>query len=348
MPFLLSENIKTLIAKGIVSALITGAFTFFVFSNNLLTFIFGMLIGGQVYLYVALFEEILRPRLNKQSFLPALFTSTLIYILIIIFAVFLSIIIINRFDLSLFLQGHFREFLFSRAMLWGLIFGLLMSLFFNAYSIFDTLLGKNFLLKIFTGKYHRPFEEERIFMFLDIKSSTTIAEKLGHKQFLLLLNDFFFDLAEPVMSTHGEIYKYVGDEAIITWKMKAGIKYQGPLRCYFRMKERLELNSGRYLKKYGFVPQFKAGVHGGVVVTGEMGFIKKEITYLGDVLNTTSRIEAACNEFGKTLILSDDILQKLNPGDDYIIQHLGHIRFRGKEIPVGISSVENNLPQINT
>jgi len=122
--------------------------------------------------------------------------------------------------------------------------------------------------------------------------------------------------------------------------MKTGIRHMGPLRCFFMMKARIVQNSERYKKKYGVVPRFKAGVHGGTVVTGELGFVKKEITYLGDVINTTSRIEAACNEFDKSFIVSDDILDKLAPGNEYLIQKLGDIKFRGKEVPIGISSVE--------
>jgi adenylate cyclase len=340
MPSIKSENLKTYVSQGILSGIITGFFTFFLFRSNWLTFVFGFLIGVQAYTYISIFEQLIKPRLNKRSFLLTLLISTFSTIFLIIFSVLISIVIINGFDLSFFYEGYIKDFVLSQAMLYGLIFGLIMSFLFNAYSMFDNLLGKNFLIKIFTGKYHQPFEEERIFMFLDLKSSTTIAEKIGHKPFLSLLNDFFFDLAEPVTATRGEIYKYVGDEAIISWKMKAGIRHMGPLRCFFMMKARIEQNSERYKKKYGVVPRFKAGVHGGTVVTGELGFVKKEITYLGDVINTTSRIEAACNEFDKLFIVSDDILNKLAPGNEYVIQELGDIKFRGKEVPIGISSVE--------
>jgi adenylate cyclase len=340
MPSIKSENLKTYFSRGILSGIITGVFTFFLFRSNWLTFVFGFLIGVQAYTYISIFEQYIKPRLNKRSFLLSLLISTFSTILLIIFSVLVSIVIINGFDLSFFYEGYIKDFVLSQAMLYGLIFGLVMSFFFNIYAMFDTLLGKNFLLKIFIGKYHQPFEEERIFMFLDLKSSTAIAEKIGHKQFLSLLNDFFFDLAEPVTATHGEIYKYVGDEAIISWKVKPELKYAGPIQCFFMMKKQIDQNSDKYLKKYGLVPQFKAGVHGGTVVTGELGFIKKEITFLGDVINTTSRIEAACNEFGKSFIVSDSVLQKHDPGDEYVIHKLGDIKFRGKEIPVGISSVE--------
>ena len=47
------------------------------------------------------------------------------------------------------------------------------------YAEFSQSIGVGALSNFFLGKYHHPVEEERIFMFLDMKSSTTIAENLG-------------------------------------------------------------------------------------------------------------------------------------------------------------------------
>lgn len=342
MPAFNFETLKDYLIRGALAGLITGMFTVIIIQANLVNLLFGFLIGVQAFTYISSFEALLRPQLNKRSFLLALLVSTVSYILLIILAVLIAIIIINRFDMSFFTLGHYREFFTSVYMLYGVTFGLIMSFMFNAYSMFDTLLGKNFLWKIFTGKYYRPFEEKRIFMFLDIKSSTSIAEKLGHKAFLSLLNDFFFDLAEPVTATKGEIYKYVGDEAIICWKANRKLSDAAPLQCFFDMKARIAQSSHKYLSRYGIVPEFKAGVHGGTVVTGEMGFIKKEIAYLGDVINTTARTQTACNEFGKSFIISDQALEMLTIGSNYHIESLGDIVFKGKEMPVAISSVEKS------
>src|SRR5688500_20154043 len=74
------------------------------------------------------------------------------------------------------------------------------------------LLGEGTLWKFIRGKYHQPREEERIFMFLDMKSSTTIAEQLGHVRFYTLLNALFHEISQPILQTRAEIYQYVGDE----------------------------------------------------------------------------------------------------------------------------------------
>jgi len=68
------------------------------------------------------------------------------------------------------------------------------------------------------------------------------------------------------------------------------------------------LLKNKYLDLYGVYPEFKAGLHAGKVVVTWIGDIKKEIVYHGDVLNTTSRLEAECNRYNQTLLVSEFIL----------------------------------------
>src|SRR5437773_12377257 len=86
------------------------------------------------------------------------------------------------------------------------------------------LLGQGILWQFIRGKYHKPREEERIFMFLDMKSSITISERLGHVRFYRWLNALFQEISRPVLQTKAEIYQYVGDEIVLTWEMEHGLR----------------------------------------------------------------------------------------------------------------------------
>jgi adenylate cyclase len=92
------------------------------------------------------------------------------------------------------------------------------------YTEVSDSIGHAALRNFFLGKYHRPVQEERIFMFLDMRSSTTIAEKLGHVRYFEMLKEYFADLSAPVIDHSGEIYQYAGDEMIVSWKLKNGIE----------------------------------------------------------------------------------------------------------------------------
>ncbi|HEY2539286.1 MAG TPA: hypothetical protein VGI28_07290 [Stellaceae bacterium] len=61
-------------------------------------------------------------------------------------------------------------------------------------------------------------------MFLDLHDSTRHAERLGDVNFHSFLNLIFFDMSDPVLAARGSIYRYVGDEIIITWPLERGTR----------------------------------------------------------------------------------------------------------------------------
>ncbi|HTF29121.1 MAG TPA: adenylate/guanylate cyclase domain-containing protein [Flavitalea sp.] len=192
---------------------------------------------------------------------------------------------------------------------------------------------------IISGKYNRPKEEKRIFMFVDLNSSTTIAEKLGDENYHSLLKDFFADITPAILENKGSIYQYVGDEVVVAWNYEDGKENIQCIRCFFDMKFQIKKKQGKYLKQYGLVPSFKAGMHCGRVVAGEVGIIKRDITYSGDVLNTTSRILNKCNEYEVEIIASADLLTEMNLLKVFISKPLGAIKLKGKNKEVFLNSL---------
>lgn len=154
------------------------------------------------------------------------------------------------------------------------------------------------------GKYFRPKRERRIFMFADIKDATTIAEKLGEEKYFNFLKDFFKFITPAIIASRGEIYQYVGDEIVVSWKMKKGLQNGNAIMCFFGMKRLLQRKSIHFQENYKYHPHFKVGFHFGTVMVGELGQIKREIAFSGDVLNTTSRIQAKCNALDVDILAS--------------------------------------------
>jgi class 3 adenylate cyclase len=194
-----------------------------------------------------------------------------------------------------------------------------------------------------SGEFHKPFSEvERIFMFLDIRASTTIAEGLGHVRYFELLNDFFKDIAEPISKNKGQIYQYVGDEVVVTWALEDGLPEANCLQCFYDIVDTIETYNEKYNEKYGLTPSFKAGMHFGKVSTGTVGTLKKEIIYTGDVLNTASRIEGLCNKHEVDLLLSKDLVDVLEINDNYIPRRIGGINLRGKSTEIILFTIDRN------
>lgn len=204
------------------------------------------------------------------------------------------------------------------------------------------VLGPGMLAQIFFGRYLKPVHEDRIFLFLDLTGSTSIAETLGPLKFSDFKNDFFYDVAEPILATQGQIFQYVGDEVVVTWPMVNGLKNANCVRCFYRIQDQVNNRKEYYMNRYGIVPEFKAGCHGGTVVTAEIGDLKRDIVHSGDPVNTAARIEAQCNHLGHRFLISHDILSKIPLSEKYVATEEGAIPLRGKEEPVRIMAVKRS------
>ncbi|MFT3933421.1 MAG: adenylate/guanylate cyclase domain-containing protein [Chitinophagaceae bacterium] len=200
-------------------------------------------------------------------------------------------------------------------------------------------IGQGVLNNFFTGKYHTPKEEERIFMFLDMKSSTTIAESLGHIRYFEMLRSYYTDLSNPIIDFAGEIYQYVGDEIVVSWTLANGVKNNNCIECFFAMKACLQNQQQQYEEKFGVLPSFKAGFHVGKVTTGEIGAIKKEIVFTGDTLNTAARIQSLCNNYNTDILLSGVLLDKLQLSANLQAANLGTAELRGREESISLYTI---------
>ncbi len=237
----------------------------------------------------------------------------------------------------------YSRYIFS-ATVQFLILGALIGNF--ALSVFHTLrskIGYVDFINLLVGRYRMPVEEERAFMFLDLKSSTTIAEQLGHRRYSSLIQDCFRDLTATLLDTRAEVYQYVGDEAVLSWPVELAAADANCLRAYFQFAGQLQSRKAYYEAAYGLVPEFKAGVNLGRVTVVEVGVLKRAIVYHSDVLNTAARVQALCNEHDKTLLITDAVKDRLADklaGAPYRLGFIGDIVLRGKTKPVGVYSVE--------
>ena len=216
----------------------------------------------------------------------------------------------------------------------------------NFLALMNKKFGPGNLLRIFAGKYHQPVVENRLFLFLDLNDSTSIAEKLGHIKYSRLLQDCFLQLNRLVMNREAEIYQYVGDEAVLTWKFNREDVILKPVQLFFAYQQRLQKRAEYYEQMFGLVPEFKAGLHGGAVTVAEIGDIKREIAYHGDVVNTASRLRSACNQFKKKFLASQLVDKKLLKDQGYQVEEMGKIHLKGKSREVKVFSIEA-LGQVN-
>ena len=99
------------------------------------------------------------------------------------------------------------------------------------------------------------------------------------------------------------------------------------------MKQSLQKKSSYFEETYGVVPSFRAAIHTGPVTTGEIGALKKEIFFTGDVLNVTARIQKLCKPLQQEIIISEALAEQLAP-KGLQLEPLGDMELEGRKKPV--------------
>lgn len=208
----------------------------------------------------------------------------------------------------------------------------LLSFGLNVALITQNKIGVNNFLPVISGKYYYPREENRIFLFLDLKSSSVMAEQLGHKKYSKMLQACYKDLSELVIKYRGTIYQFVGDEAVITWKNSKDVNFKNSIELFFAFTNCLQKSAEYFQNEFGLVPEFKGSINAGNVMTAEVGgYLKSEIAHHGDVLNTAARMLELAKSFPNKLIVSRTVKENLpTENGNYRVTSEGKIKLRGK------------------
>jgi adenylate cyclase len=306
----------------------------------------GVIVGILISFTIAFIERtLLQERLRRMRFTPALILRTVVELIIITLFIIIGVLYYYspRSDYNpadVIKLPAARQFLFGGELLAILVYALTLLLLINMIRQMSRMLGQNVLINMIVGKYSRPVEEERVFMFLDLDASTTIAERIGNIRYHDLLDEYVYDITQPILESHGEIYQYVGDEVVVTWsdgKKKTSLDC---INCFFRISAEMERLAPKYKEKYGFIPGFKAGFHSGRVIAGQIGDIKKEIVFQGDVVNTASRIKETCSSLGAKMLISGELLNELPlENSSYKALRVGSFLLKGKEHEVELYSM---------
>ncbi len=275
---------------------------------------------------------------RNMSYGKLILTKSIIYVFIfVLIMAFLSIrnqqLIIGQFDFQ-----KWKDAFFQPNILVPVSYLAVASLLLNFIKEVSLKFGQGNLWKMLIGTFHRPKEEDRIMMFLDLQSSTTIAEKLGHIRYSELIQDCFMDLS-VVINQEAKIYQYVGDEAVLSWSLKQGLRDGNCIKAFYAFKDVLGQRAQHYMDNYGLVPIFKAGLNMGKVTVAEVGLIKKEIAFHGDTVNTAARIQGKCNALNSELLISEVLAEQLPAFKDFKTGDRHKVSLKGKKEDVNIYSI---------
>ncbi len=315
---------------------VNGSISSLVLSNVIAMSVLGCVLG----LVYATIDYFLDEHISKNLSLGAgLISKTIIYFIVTIGLLRLAQIIAQRKGMELNFEDGWLWWSKDERFIAILLYIMLCSFVFFLLKIALERFGKGVFVKILLGRYRTHKEEKRIFMFLDLKDSTSIAERLGHLKYSQFIQDCFHDLNRIVFKYEAEIYQYVGDEAVLTWTYAKGVMNNNCVELFFGFEQERQSRRDYYIEKYGVYPEFKAGLHGGALMVAEVGFVKKELAYHGDVINTSARIQAQCNNYNAALLISERLIEDINTEGHATSNFLGSVFLKGKKKEVKIHAV---------
>src|ERR1700730_10348428 len=160
-------------------------------------------------------------------------------------------------------------------------------------------------------------ELELAILFSDIRNFSTHSEKNLPYDVLHMLNRYFTAAAEPVLNNNGFIDKYIGDGILAVFGTRdesPGAACRDAARAALGMLEAARRLGPTFERDFNMPLRIGIGIHFGTVILGRVGHPgKRQITVIGDTVNTASRVESMTKPLGVPILLSDSVVAQM-PG----------------------------------
>jgi len=208
---------------------------------------------------------------------------------------------------------------------------------------------ENSILNRIFGQYVSPEVKEKVMqetvalagekktvaiLFCDIRGFTSASENKPPEEIVFELNEYFNFMDDAISSVSGTIDKFIGDAIMAVFGGVIPIENpsSAALAASRLMQENLDrLNENR--SKRG-LPKIRNGIglHYGEVFLGAIGSEnRKDYTVIGDIVNTTARIESLCKEFKVSLLMSEPFYDQLPETNQNECYKLAETQLRGKK-----------------
>jgi adenylate cyclase len=180
-------------------------------------------------------------------------------------------------------------------------------------------------------------EQKVTVMFSDVRSFTSIAEALGPRETVSLLNEYFTEMVDVIFQHGGILDKYMGDGIMALF----GAPLVGPsdadnaLAVADAMMERLAALNVRRVAAGQAPLDIGIGFSTGPTVVGNIGSVRRlDYTVIGDTVNLASRLEGATKQYGARVLLSEMTVRDLK--GSATLREIDLIRVKGKDRPVAV------------
>jgi len=173
-------------------------------------------------------------------------------------------------------------------------------------------------------------------MFSDLRGFTSLAERLGARDTIDLLNRYFFAMELPISQAGGFIDSFAGDEIKTLFDASA----DAAVRAGVGMWRALEELNRRSAAMGQPELQMGVGINTGPVVLGTVGGRNRiQCSVIGDTVNLASRIEQLTKVYRARLLIGESTCRSLAEPDAFAIRRVDRVAVKGKDAVVDIHEV---------
>ncbi len=206
---------------------------------------------------------------------------------------------------------------------------------------FGKFVNKEIAEQVLRGEIKLGGERKNATVFFsDIRSFTSISEKLQPEEVVEFLNQYMTRMVNCVNETFGVVDKYIGDAIMAVWgaPVSKGNDTENAINGALMMRHQLiDFNKGRGGDKKPII-KIGCGINTGPVLAGQIGSEDRmEYTVIGDTVNLASRIESLNKPFGTDILISQDTYKLVNA--IYNCEPMQKIKVKGKAEPQQIYAV---------
>ncbi|MBC8295129.1 MAG: adenylate/guanylate cyclase domain-containing protein [Pelagibacterales bacterium] len=183
-------------------------------------------------------------------------------------------------------------------------------------------------------------QEEMTVLFSDIRSFTTLSEKMSPNQNFKFLNKYFSSIGPIIRKHNGFIDKYIGDAIMALFPNKV----DDAISCAIEMQDCVNKLRKTLSNKYFSELTIGIGLHSGKLMLGIIGEEERlQGTVISDAVNLASRIEGLTKILGASIITSKKMIKETSKKSKFIYRELGIVKVRGREQIVEIVEILNGI-----
>lgn len=190
-------------------------------------------------------------------------------------------------------------------------------------------------------------EREVVVLFVDLRRWTSLAERHLPHDLAYVLDHYFAAVGAAVREAGGIPNQFIGDSVMAIFGMEtdSGAACRQALAAARGIEAHMQTANERLRREFGHELEFGIGIDAGCAAVGEVGYQEtRTFTAVGDPVNTASRLQELCKQFGVRLVMSERVAIGAGLDTSALVAHTIEVRGRSSRVRIYAIPSPGTLP----